>query len=364
MTFAEYCGVYGDRCDMQASGDRSAMALALRRLHADGELTLASRLRIAAIRGELVLESFEKQILRSVTVPANTPLEGAIVLPGRAVTEYIRSEDSAELAISELDAECVLLAGPNRITLRKYPVDDWPTVSHLDAGARTWDARVLGDLARVLHAAAPDSDSREQLKGVSIGDDWIVATDGQRLAGVQVAGMSDPPIIVPRAAVKLVLSIWGEASCGIALSPDKATFRSDPYRLTTPLLAGPYPNWRAAIPATTGQKYLVAGRSELLTALRRLLPIGSYDQQKIVRMKPESSGTELVLASAAPDLGHQEERIAGEMTVSELAFGIPGLIDLVEALSADQVRFELADQNSAAVTREGPFIGLLMPLRI
>lgn len=344
---------------MEAKTDRAAVLSALKRLGTDREPLVSSRLRVIAEPERLQLVTFDREQLRTTIIAATVTDPGMVTLPYRIIEEWIRNEDSADVHMRTDSAACTLVAGSARIQLQHYSFDDWPKVAHCTGSSLQLGPRFLHDLGRVARSAAED-DSRAQLSGVAVGNGCIAATDTYRLAAAEAPDFSGDIIVVPKGLIRVALSLSQGLDCEVRLCEGHMTLDFGHTLVTSTLIQGDFPKWRDAIPQTEPEGSIEVDRLALLTALRRLSPIGSQAPSKAVQLIQDSSGR-LKLWTAAPDVGLQEEYVEGTMSRDGVAFNIPHLKDLVEVLST--AKLELALHPSMAIAQEPGFIGLVMLVR-
>jgi len=217
-------------------------------------------------------------------------------------------------------------------TLRSYDPDDCPPVPRSDSqDSWTLAGGALADaLRRVLPCVATDA-SRPVLTGVHIeqrrdGALWLAAADGFQLAVAAVAVAAAPeagaaahPIIVPGAAVRLLVALLtgpGPVTIAVNASGTVATFRHGDVVLTTNLLQGTFPNYQQLIPAEH-KATVTVDRVALLEAVKSA-SIVVRDGSGIVRLYDSGnfltisarSGVEYEYESAIPAEIEGDARIA------------------------------------------------------
>jgi DNA polymerase-3 subunit beta len=117
------------------------------------------------------------------------------------------------------------------------------------------------------------------------------------------------------------------------------------------------------IPGETKER-IALPREELLHALKRA-EIMTSEKANSVRLTFNKNN--LSITANAPEVGEARESIAVNYKGKELAiaFNPKYLIDPLNALSEDEVFFELIDELSPGVVKiNGPFLYVVMPMRL
>jgi DNA polymerase-3 subunit beta len=160
-----------------------------------------------------------------------------------------------------------------------------------------------------------------------------------------------------------------DAETKLGFVENNAIFDRPGLRLTMRLIEGVFPDYRQVIPRSS-EKIVKLPRVGFLETLRRVSLL-STDKAHAVRLEL-SKGTLRVL-SQNPDLGEAREEIAVEYAGEPLKIGFNAryILDVLTALQADDVQFELADDLSPGVVRPDPekpqdqgFTSVVMPMRI
>lgn len=129
------------------------------------------------------------------------------------------------------------------------------------------------------------------------------------------------------------------------------------------MIEGNYPNYRQVIPSEMKERVTLS-REELLHALKRA-EIMTSDKANSVKMAFTKNN--LAITANSPDVGEARESIAINYKGADIAVAFnPGyLIELLNALSDEEVYFELIDELSPGVLKiNGPFLYVVMPMRL
>ena len=230
---------------------------------------------------------------------------------------------------------------------------------------------------RICSFAISTDESRYVLNGIyiSLKDHkmTVVATDGRRLAlvdeEVDIAEKSEGEFIIPAKAVnelnrllqdkgEIVIK-FGENQASFALKDEKGFS----VLVVTKLIEGNYPNYRQVIPSEVKERVPLA-REEFLHALRRAEIMTS---EKANSVKLAFGKNNLAITANSPEVGEARESLAVNYKGKEvaIAFNPKYLIDPLNALTEDEIFFELTDELSPGVLKiNGPFLYVVMPMRL
>lgn len=225
--------------------------------------------------------------------------------------------------------------------------------------------------------AISTDESRYVLNGVffSLKDHkmTMVATDGRRLAlvdeEVEISEKSQGDFIIPAKAVNELNRLLQEkGDVEINFSENQAAFRLKDDKgfsvlVLTKLIEGNYPNYRQVIPSETKERVPLV-REEFLHALRRAEIMTS---EKANSVKLTFSKNNLAITANSPEVGEARESLAVNYKGKEIAiaFNPKFLIEPLNALTEDEVFFELMDELSPGVLKiNGPFLYVVMPMRL
>jgi DNA polymerase-3 subunit beta len=225
--------------------------------------------------------------------------------------------------------------------------------------------------------AVSTDESRYVLNGIfiSLKDHklTLVATDGRRLAlvdeEVDISENSSGEFIVPAKAVTELNRLlqdkgdveikFGENQASFALKDDKGFS----VLLITKLIEGNYPNYKQVIPGEAKER-VPLNREEFVQALRRAEIMTS---EKANSVKLAFGKNTLAITANSPEVGEARETMAVNYKGKEMAiaFNPRYLIDALNALTEDEVFFELIDELSPGVLKiNGPFLYVVMPMRL
>jgi DNA polymerase-3 subunit beta len=313
----------------------------------------------------------------TVSTTVNGSVDGVVVAPGRLITDIVRALEPGAVSLEGDEEELRIASGRSHFTVRTHPAADFPRLPVPTGDTVSLETAGLTDALRQVTRAASSEESRPILTGVLMaaeeGGLRLVATDSYRLAvrdlqGVGILGEGQK-VLVPSRALNELLRLLGSAgadgSVSLRLGAHDATFGVGSVTLTTRLIEGEFPNYKALIPSSYPNR-LTVGREALLDAVRRVKLL-ARDATTPVRIALRPTGIELTVittdwGTATEDVDAKYE--GAEMTV---AFNPNFLIEGVEAVSGDEVALDTLDALKPATLRpidSDSYLYLLMPVRV
>jgi DNA polymerase III subunit beta len=359
-----------------ASKDELVQALGVvsRAVSTRTSVQILSGILLEAQNGELRLAATDMELSLRASVQAQIEGDGAIVLPGKTLTDIVRLLPTDEVEIEHKPAEAVVhvTSGSASYTLNMYNPEDFPRLPELDA-VQTFSVdreSLLETIHRVARAASRD-ESRPVLTGILVsfaaGKIVMAATDSYRLAVKETEiGGNAPELeaIVPSRALQELARI---ASTGdtveVGVHENQVLFSTDGAWLTTRRIDGQFPNYRQLLPEAFEHE-LTIPRVELLEVVRR----AAVMIQRATPLQLRFAAGELTVIARTHEVGESRESMpigfSGETL--EIGFNADFLRDGLESMDGDDVRFKLISPLRPAVIQgEGDdFTYLVMPIRL
>jgi DNA polymerase-3 subunit beta len=349
-----------------------------------GSMPILGGIRLSVSGDTLEVTGTDLDLTITVRTTVAGAEDGLVVAPSRLVTDIVRALDPGAVSLESDDEELRIASGRSHFTVRTHPANDFPRLPVPSGDSVTLPGAGLTEALRQVTRAASNEESRPILTGVLMAaeDDGLrlVATDSYRLAVRDLHGLGilseGQKVLVPSRALNELLRLLGSGSAdtpvSLRLGAHDATFGvgpdgpgGAPVTLTTRLIEGEFPNYRALIPANYPNR-LTVGREALLEAVRRVKLL-ARDATTPVRIALRPTGIELTVITT--DWGMATEDVdakyeGAEMTV---AFNPNFLIEGVEAVSGDEVALDTLDALKPATLRpigSDDYLYLLMPVRV
>lgn len=301
---------------------------------------------------------------------------GDITVPARKLMDICRSlPDGAEITLSEESGRVQITSGRSRFTLSSLPANEFPSVD--DGPGQREFAIAQSDLKQLIsHTsfAMAQQDVRYYLNGML----WeagkqrlrVVATDGHRLAMMNVAVSSldgeVTQVILPRKGViELSRLLLDEGEVSVVLGNNHIRIVADNFQFTSKLIDGAYPDYDRVLPKG-GDKQVVGNREGLRNAFSRTA-ILSNEKYRGVRLLLSSGLLTLVANNPEQEEAQEEITVNYDSAALEVGFNVSYIIDVLNVLSSENVRFTLSDANSSTLI-EDPMnehaVYVVMPMRL
>jgi DNA polymerase-3 subunit beta len=325
-------------------------------------------------------------------VEAEVRKSGSTTVPVKKLFGVVRELGGSEIEI-EADEKhtCSVRCGPSFYRILGLGADEFPPMPKFKDDRKVlFPQATIKVMMRKTSFAMSTDESRYVLNGIlmSLKDHKLtfVATDGRRLAHaeeeVDFLEKSAGEIIIPKKAVDELSRLlqdkgeveirFGENQASFCLSTKEERAKEEQVKkeeaalsitLVTKLIEGNYPNYRQVIP-TEAKERVPLVREEFLQALRRAEIMTS---EKANSVKLTFGKNNLAITANSPEVGEARETLAVNYRGKEIAiaFNPRYLIDPLNALTEDEVFFELVDELSPGVLKiNGPFLYVVMPMRL
>ena len=317
----------------------------------------------------------EVELVSKVSLEHATP--GEVTVPAKKLLDIVRTLPEGSDVKLEADGNKVILrAGRSKFTLSSLPATEFPDIDEWDAEVTFEIAR--GDLKHLMertHFSMANQDVRYYLNGMlfEVNDAQLrtVATDGHRLAmaGMQLeqAGLAQRQVIVPRKGVSELMRLLEQDDqiIQVAIGQNHLRVRSEGMVFTTKLLDGRFPDYRRVLPQG-GDKIVIADRDLLRSACVRA-SILSNEKFRGVRLNLSSG--DLALTANNPEQEQAEESIEVDYQgdALEIGFNVTYVLDVLNSIQGEQVKFSLSDSNSSALVEDNAddsALYVVMPMRL
>lgn len=301
--------------------------------------------------------------------------EGRLCIPARKLFEIVR-EVEGDVTIESEDSWIKVSAGKSAFRLAGLAPEEFPAWPRLEQAVEIKvDPSVLGQMIEKTIYAAGESDTRYTLNGLLFhlteGVFAVVGTDGHRMAFIErrlpdIKVKEELKVIVPKKTTsELRKFLDSEGPVTILIGKNHILFKIGEVEFLARLIEGTYPNYRQVLPAAN-EKKLTIDREAVVKALRR---VSVMSRERSNAVKAEIAPGVLRLTSSNPDVGEASDEVAVEYAGEELVVGFNAryLLDVLQAMSAEKVVFELQDQLSPTLLREEgdeSYKCVVMPMRI
>ena len=336
---------------------------------------------VRAVGSDLEILATDLDIGLKSKCPAKMTTSGAVTLPAKRLYEIVRALPDKEIKFKKADGNWVTVTcGTSRFRIAGLPQEDFPAIAEPNAKSVRISPATLGKLITRTVFAISTEDSKYTLSGalmvIKPSSITMVATDGHRLAHIEMAGAfedvtEEMRILVPKKAMGELVKMVSEAGegegCDFSRDENHLFFDMGKRLLVARMLTGQFPNFEAVLPRNNDRTFTIE-REEIMAAIRRVA-ILSDERSRTVRLAL-AKGTLEVTASHS-DLGEAHETIEVSYNKEELnvGFNYQYLLDFLTTADENQIHFEFKDSESAAQLRassgtEYNYRYVVMPMRI
>jgi DNA polymerase-3 subunit beta len=334
----------------------------------------------------VLLEQREGQLYVTATdlemqITAHSTLEGkdgqATTVGARKLQDLLRAlPDDATLNVDVTSSKMTVRAGRSRFNLQTLPAADYPRISLGTEQLQTLSLpqRDLRKLFKLAEFAMAQQDIRYYLNGMLLvvdkGTLQAVATDGHRLSWASLAVPGDfarQEVILPRKTVlelgKLLTD--GEEPVTIDILANQVRFRFENIELVSKVVDGKFPDFNRVIPVGH-TKMVELDRMLALAALQRAA-ILSNEKFRGVRVVLATDLMKIVCTNSEQEEAEEELEIDYKGDPLDIGFNITYLLDALQNVNVDKVRFAFGDANSSALVTmpdRDDYKYVVMPMRI
>lgn len=324
----------------------------------------------------MIATDLELEMVSSTEINNDGP-DGKVTVPARKLLDICKSLPDDSLIEFEQHGETIsIISGRSRYSLATLPAADFPNIEQWQGDVEfNLKKSQLLRLIESTHFSMANQDVRYYLNGMSIETEnneiRSVATDGHRLAICKIVNddLSLPArqVIVPRKGILEIIRLLDpiDEDIQIFLGSNHIRIIDKDFSFTSKLVDGRFPDYRRVLPRN-GDKVLTTKKDKLKQVLTRA-SILSNEKFKGVRLN--FSPSELKITANNPEQEQAEEYLEIDFPYDslEVGFNVSYIIDVLNAIKEDGVKFTLSDANSSVVVEgqeTGEALYVIMPMRL
>jgi DNA polymerase-3 subunit beta len=341
-------------------------------------LPILSNVLIRCSEGRLSLSAtdLEMELIAGTALDVDLP-PLTITAPARKLLDICRSLEEGSNIDLQLEGDKLRVhSGKTRFSLATLPADNFPSFEALPTELRfAIDGVKLRRVIEQSMFAMAQQDVRFYLNGLLLEVEGqalrAVASDGHRLAYCEQT-LEDPvdqpqQVILPRKGVSelyRLLDNWSD-DVGVCLGDNTLRVLLGDTVFSVKLVDARYPDYRRVIPSNISRVVEVE-KDALKQALSRVFVVC---EEKFRNIRFEYKANNLTVSASSPE--HEEASDEVDIVYGgdflETAYNGSYLMDALNHLSGEQVRFGLSDGNAACVIEadsdaDSRFV--VMPLRL
>ena len=337
----------------------------------------------------LEISGFDYEVSSRVRLDAIADVPGRVLVPGRLLSDIVRSLPAQPVEMRLDGTRVVLTCGPARFTLPTLPVEDYPALPGMPQTAGTLGSDVFAAAVAQVALAAGRDDTLPVLTGVRFeieGDTLtLAATDRYRLAVRTLPwrptdpDLSTTALVPARTLSETAKALTAGPEVTLALSGGGSAegmigFEGAGRRTTSRLLEGEFPKYRSLLPSeSTAVAQIATG--PFVEAVKRVALVAARNAP--VRLGFSVDGVVLEAGGADDAQASEQLECGWEGSASgepfQIAFNPQYLLDGLGAVDSDTTTLSFTGPTRPAVLtgkREADAVGipdyryLLMPVRL
>lgn len=307
----------------------------------------------------------------------NLANDGNITIPARKLLDICKSLPENSLITFDVQEDLVKMSsGRSKYSLSTLPATDFPNIEEWKGDVEF--SILKSELLRLIestHFSMANQDVRYYLNGMSIESEnneiRSVATDGHRLAICKISNnsLSLPArqVIVPRKGILEIIRLLNpvDESVQVFLGSNHIRIIDDEFSYTSKLVDGRFPDYRRVLPRN-GDKVFETNKDQLRQVLSRA-SILSNEKFKGVRLNFSHSLLKITANNPEQEQAEEELEINFPYDELEIGFNVGYVLDVLNAIKDENVKFTLADANSSVViegAESGEALYVVMPMRL
>jgi DNA polymerase III subunit beta len=350
----------------------AGLGIVTRAVSTRGAVQVLAGIELRAEGDTLRLGATDMELSLRTTVPAKVESEGAVVAPGRLLTDLVRllPADDVELAFAPQDGVLTVRSGAHSSRLNVYAAEDFPRLPSTDVAVHEIEsASLLATIDQVSRAASRD-ESRPVLTGILVSFEGpklvMAATDSYRLSVKETSLASPGPeleAIIPARALTELSRLSAGETIRLGVSDNHVVFGAGESWLTTRRIDGQFPNYKQLLPETF-EVELALPRAELLGVVRRAAVVA----QRNTPLRLRFAEGELSIAAQSQDYGETSESLPAPYSGEplEIGFNADFLREGLESIASETVQLQLINPLRPGLLTDpaDAFWYLIMPIRL
>lgn len=353
-----------------------ALSTVSRGLSSRTTLPILSGIHVSTNQDSVVFQATDLEVSVRTSCQARVDEPGQSVLPGKLLTDIVRSLPEAGITIEATGVgSAKITCGQSAFTMKTLSPEDYPKFPEVSTEETV--SLPTEEFSHVVHQVSRSvsrDETRPILTGILVvvdeGTLRMVATDSYRLCVKEaaVSGLSGGiELVVPGKAMEDVAKLIGSAeTVSLGVSENQVVFAFGNTTFISRRIEGTFPNYRQLLPKEYVTR-VVVDRVELLEAVKRVSLMAQHNSP--VRLSVNMADHTLRLSAAAQDIGEANEDIQAQPEGEdvEIAFSHAYLLDGVAVAEGDTIALEVTSPLKPGViktTENDDFTYLLMPVRI
>jgi len=351
----------------------ATFAIVSRAVSSRGAVQVLGGILLQAEEGRLLAAATDMEISLRAFVDADVAGGGAVVVPGKLLSDLTRllPDDTVTLEYGEGEGVLKVSSGSHESRLNTFSAEDFPRLPPVNVPLHNVGApALLATIEKVARAASRD-ESRPVLTGILVrftgSTLTMAATDSYRLAVKETEleeGGPDLDAIIPaRALQELSRLAAGSEQVQLGVHENHVVFGAGGSWLTSRRIDGQFPNYEQLLPETF-EVVVTTPREPLLDVIRRAGVLA----QRNAPLRLRFTEGELGVTAQTQDVGEAHESLPIEYAGDplEIGFNPEFLRDGLEAIAGESVQVKLINplRPGLLASPDESFWYLIMPIRL
>ncbi|MHB9038532.1 MAG: DNA polymerase III subunit beta [Armatimonadota bacterium] len=337
---------------------------------------LAGILVTASEDGSISFQATDLEISVKHEVAGLVDQAGVTVLPGRLITDVVRSLPESAVSITVESDTASIVCGQASFTVKTLNPDDFPKFPEVTPDQTiTIPTNVFADLVGHVARAVSRDETRPILTGVLLVVDGpsvkMVATDSYRLA-VKETILETPAgepgeVVIPAKALEEAGKLAGaQSNISIGVAENQVIFLFEKTVFITRRIDGAFPNYKQLVPKehTTN---VTLSTEEFSSAVKRVSLMAQHNAP--VKLSISVEDQNLALSASSQDVGDASEDLMAKVDGNdvEIAFNHAYLSEGISVIKSDVITISTtSSMKPGVITAAGDegFLYLLMPVRL
>jgi len=365
----------GGRLKVEVARDELVAKLGIvsRAVSTRGTVQVLSGILLRTEGGTITLAATDMELSLRTTLDAQTEGDGAVVIPGKPLTELARllPESDVSLEYKPEEGTVQIVSGSYNSRLHVFNAEDFPRLPAVDAQLHAIDREALLETVDRVARSASRDESRPVLTGILVrfeADKLVmVATDSYRLSVKETPLAKAAPeleAIIPARALTELSRLSGSGdTIDLGVHENHVVFGTGDAWLTTRRIDGQFPNYRQLLPEAF-EVELTLPKAELADVVRRASVLALRNSPLRLRL----AEGELTVSAQTQDVGETEETMPAAYSGEEFLIGFNAefLRDGIDSIVGDDVQLKLINPLRPAILEDaaGDFTYLIMPIRL
>jgi DNA polymerase III subunit beta len=352
-----------------------ALSVVGKGLSARSTLPILSGVLLTSSNGEVQLQATDLEVSVKRTCPALVEEEGQIVVPGKLLTEIVRSLPDAAVTIETEGEIAHIRCLHSSFTVKTLNAADFPKFPEVVVEETvSLPSSVIGSVVKKVSKSVSRDETRATLTGILVVVEGpslrMVSTDSYRLAISEVMMEGEPEsglnVVIPGRALDEITRLASDSEdMKIGLTENQVVFEFGQTVFVTRRIEGNFPNYKQIIPKESATSVEVSGE-ELIAAVKRVSLMALHNSP--IKLQISVEDQTLSLSAMTQDVGEASEdvMVKAEGNDAGIAFNHSFLMDGLSSAGTETVRIEIKDHEKPGLIRsaeEDGFRYVLMPVR-